>query len=102
MSSNISFAPKPVLHRAGVLIRRYRAANSLSLAQFAELLAARMGRSHPLPRATVDNWERYGKVARADVQRALVDMKVCGAGDWLAPAPVSAAQDAASPSSQAA
>lgn len=92
---------KPALHRAGVLIRRYRAANGLSLAQFSDQLAARMCRPCPLPRSTVDNWERYGKVARADAQRALIRMGVCEAADWLEPAPADA-DKGYNPSSQAA
>lgn len=71
-------APSAAAHRAGAKIRAWRRARKLSLEEFAERLGMTFG--------AVYGWETQGKVARPGAQRRLIDMGVCEAADWLAPA----------------
>jgi NAD+ synthase (glutamine-hydrolysing) len=79
-------APTCAPHRAGQKIRAWRAEKALTGEEFGALVAARVEGLARCPAQTVYNWEASGKVARAPIQRALIDMGVCEAADWLAPA----------------
>jgi hypothetical protein len=40
-----------------------------------------------VPKTTIHNWEKRGKIARPAHQRRLAELGACEAGDWLLPAP---------------
>jgi NAD+ synthase (glutamine-hydrolysing) len=73
----------PNQHLAGAKIRVWRKAGGLS----AEALGARLDPAHPVPKTTIHNWEKRGKIARAAHQRRLAELGACEAADWLLPAP---------------
>lgn len=69
-------------HQAGRKIRDWRAKRSLNAEDFGAMVGGLVDRA-PYPAQSVYNWEARGKVARPPVQRALAELGVCEAGDWL-------------------